>query len=110
MLNYLYSKGQYSFKSPILCVLHENYEKWLESQILFSVATDDSYDLKEDSDCYHHIHGQLHFINKMCCDLILWTLNDLAFIRIAKDANWAINIEMLTDFYFTKFIPAMIKN
>lgn len=37
----------------------------------------------------------------MFCDLIVWTLEDLAIIPIAKDANWAINIEKLTNFYFT---------
>lgn len=39
--------------------------------------------------------------NKKFCELIVWTLEDLAIIPIAKDANRAINIEKLTNFYFT---------
>lgn len=61
-------------------------------------SSDDSLRLKEDQ--YHQIKRQLHIPKKMCCDLIVWTLDDLAIIPIAKDANWAINSETLTHFYF----------
>lgn len=43
----------------------------------------------------------------MCCDLIVWTLEDLATIPIAKDANWAINFEKLPNFYFTVYAKSI---
>ncbi|XP_055998890.1 uncharacterized protein LOC130047587 [Ostrea edulis] len=69
----------------------------------------DQLHLKENTDYYHQVQGQLHIANKMCCDLVVWTQEDLAIIRIARDDNWAINIEKLINFYFHKFMPEVNK-
>lgn len=76
----------------------------------FFLETADGYlHLKEDSDYYHQIQGQLYITKKKCCDLIVWTPTDLAIIRMVKDINWSANIEKLIDFYFEKFIPEVNK-
>lgn len=76
----------------------------------FFLETADGYlHLKEDSDYYHQIQGQLYITKKKCCDLIVWTPTDLAIIRMVKDINWSANIEKLINFYFEKFIPEVNK-
>lgn len=88
--------------------MHENYEKCFKSQILISKAANDSLYLKEDSDQYHQIQGQLHITNKMCCDMIVWTLDDIAINPIAKDATGQSILKSLP-ISISQFIPAVIK-
>nr|XP_022301335.1 uncharacterized protein LOC111109489 [Crassostrea virginica] len=78
-------------------------------QDFFLEKKDQNLYLKENSDYYHQIQGQLHITNKMCCDLIVWTQADLVVVRIAKDEKWTVNIEKIIDFYFKKFIPEVNK-
>lgn len=76
---------------------------------VFLETADGYLHLKEDSDYYNQIQGQLYITKKKCCDLVVWTPTDLAIIRIVKDRNWSANIEKIIDFYFRKFIPEVNK-
>lgn len=100
--------------SPILLFLKMfclfTFDNYKYEQCCFFLETADGYlHLKEDSDYYHQIQGQLYITKKKCCDLIVWTPTDLAIIRMVKDINWSANIEKLIDFYFEKFIPEVNK-
>ena len=85
--------------------------KCSELNLSFQISEkkDQNLYLKENSDYYHQIQGQLHITNKMCCDLIVWTQADLVVVRIAKDEKWTVNIEKIINFYFKKFIPEVNK-
>ena len=63
--------------------------------------------LKECHNYWHQIQGQLHLTDTQCCDLIVWTQKDMQIIRIVKDDSWAVNIPLMIDFYFKKFLPTL---
>ena len=86
-----------------------NYYNTLTLSFLISERKTNQLHLKENHDYYHQVQGQLHIANKMCCDLVIWTQEDLAIIRIARDDNWAMNIDKLINFYFQKFLPEVYK-
>ncbi|XP_061164340.1 uncharacterized protein LOC133205416 [Saccostrea echinata] len=64
-----------------------------------------SYRLRENHQYYDQVQGQLYITGKSLCDFMVWTPKDCAIVRINKDVNWGINISVLTDFYFCKFLP-----
>lgn len=64
-------------------------------------------ELKTTHEYYDQIQGQLHILNKACCDLIVWTPMDLAIVRIHSDINWKPNIVKLMDFYFNVYITKL---
>ncbi|XP_062588594.1 uncharacterized protein LOC134250257 [Saccostrea cucullata] len=64
-----------------------------------------SFKLRENHQYYDQVQGQLHITGKSLCDFMVWTPKDCAIVRINKDINWEINISVLTDFYFCKFLP-----
>ncbi|XP_062592758.1 uncharacterized protein LOC134254222 [Saccostrea cucullata] len=64
-----------------------------------------SFKLRENHQYYDQVQGQLQITGKSLCDFMVWTPKDCAIVRINKDINWEINISVLTDFYFCKFLP-----
>ncbi|XP_062610659.1 uncharacterized protein LOC134272440 [Saccostrea cucullata] len=64
-----------------------------------------SFKLRENHQYYDRVQGQLHITGKSLCDFMVWTPKDCAIVRINKDINWEINISVLTDVYFCKFLP-----
>ncbi|XP_062611462.1 uncharacterized protein LOC134273287 [Saccostrea cucullata] len=85
-----YSAASLSVEDPVHC-LKDFYLEFKE----------DSLHLKTDHAYYHQIQGQLYMCNKNCCDLMVWTPVDCAIIRIVKDKEWAKNVTVLVDFYFS---------
>ncbi len=73
--------------------------------LLSAVTANGSLSLDEKHPYYHQIQGQLYVMNKMCCDLIVWTTKDTAVIRIARDLDWLPNLSKLKEFYIGTYIP-----
>ena len=66
------------------------------------------FELKTTHSYYDQIQGQLHIMNKACCDLVVWTPLDIAIVRIPSDISWKANISKLLDFYFNVYLQKLI--
>ncbi|XP_022304500.2 uncharacterized protein LOC111111673 [Crassostrea virginica] len=66
---------------------------------------EETYRLKETHPYFDQVQGQLYITGKSACDFMVWTPKDCTIIRITQDPDWQPNISVLTDFYFSKFVP-----
>jgi hypothetical protein len=71
---------------------------------MFSVMVDGKVTLDKKHQYYAQIQGQLHITGTDCCDLIVWTPQDIMVVRVARDDAWRDNISKLIEFYFQEFI------
>ena len=58
---------------------------------------------------YHQVQGQLHVMNKDCCDFVVWTNVDIVVVRIGRDREWTEKLSKITDWYFDTFIPSLLE-
>ena len=58
---------------------------------------------------YHQVQGQLHVMNKDCCDFVVWTNVDMVVVRIGRDREWTEKLSKITDWYFDTFIPSLLE-
>lgn len=53
---------------------------------------------------YHQIQGQLYLTDKNVCHFYCWTPNVSETFEIEKDLEWEPNLNLLKEFYLTKYI------
>lgn len=95
------------------------YYKGRSSSIRTDLSTDLTYVIHykngiwvpdQNHDYFHQIQGHMHLANKKGGFLVVWTPKEIAVVPIKKQANWAINIEKMENFYFQSFIPYLIEH
>jgi len=65
--------------------------------------------MKVDHDYYHQVQGQLHIMDKQCCDVIVWTDVDFVVVRVAADPLWIENIHKMIEFYFGPLLSRLLQ-
>lgn len=69
-----------------------------------------SFHLKEDSDYFHQIQGQIHITGASMCYLVVYIPNDCIILPIPKDVKWSHNIDKLLNFYGVSFLPYILSS
>jgi len=59
---------------------------------------------------YHQVQAQIYFTNSEMGLFFVWTPHTYELFEIKKDPGWAINIPILINFYFQKFIPHILSH
>ncbi|XP_008184002.1 uncharacterized protein LOC103309687 [Acyrthosiphon pisum] len=54
---------------------------------------------------WDQIQGQLYLTNREFCYLFIWTPEQVLIAVVEKDTKWAINLEILEQFFIQKYIP-----
>lgn len=68
-----------------------------------------SFVLNEKHNYYDQVQGQLYISKKEKCILVLWSTVDYLEFVISKDCNWANNVNILKEFYNTKYLDYILK-
>lgn len=67
------------------------------------------YYLKRDHAYWHQVQGQMYLTQRMLCYFVVWTTTWCIIIEIPKDPAWAVNLNKLTDFYFSQIFPKIVE-
>nr|XP_022342677.1 uncharacterized protein LOC111136257 [Crassostrea virginica] len=96
-------KCPFSAKDKIIPEAIESISEFcLETQ---AFCGEETYRLNETHPYFDQVQGQLYITGKSACDFMVWTPKDCTIIRITQDPDWQPNISVLTDCYFSKFVP-----
>lgn len=70
---------------------------------------DGNFALKTTHPYWHQIQGQMFLTQRLYCFFTVSTPKQTVVLKIARDASWQPNIDILTDFYFHKLFPKIIE-
>lgn len=89
-----------------------------EKDLEIELHNDHSYIVHINEDCeavinkkheyYDQIQGNLAITKRDVCHLVLWTPKDLLHIKIPRDPEWQINLDLLKQFYVDQYIPFLL--
>ena len=86
-------------------------EEAVQSSVTFCLQKCESeqcYALKKDHVYWHQVQGEMYFSQRKFY-FVVWTTKDCAVVRIERDDNWAANILLLTQFYFSHIFPKIVE-
>lgn len=55
------------------------------------------------------MQAEILFSGRQYGVIYIWTPNEAKLFRIEKDESWAKNIDLILDFYMTKFVPYVLE-
>ena len=78
----------------------------------FYLTLDDNgiFHMKKSHNYWHQIQGNLFLTGAKQCDLFVWSPTGFLLIPIAKDPEWAPNIQALENFYKASFLPHLLSS
>lgn len=102
-------KCPWSYCADLLThVLKKEVQKKQRKKYVVSIDEDGEIDMNFDHPYYHQVQAQIYLSNRQYGYLFIWTLKSHLLVKVEKDLAWERNIDVLTQFYHTYFIPHIL--